>query len=215
MNYFRLLTAVDEGVGMILKTLEQRGDLDNTVIVFAGDNGYFFGEHHVGDKRLAYEESMRIPMLMRYPKLAKPGGTIDKIVLNIDLAPTLLDLAGEAVPPGMQGRSWRPLLEGKNADWRKSFLYEYWLDLKPTIPDMVGVRTDDWKFVRYPGANDIDELYDLKNDPIEMHNLAQDSGQAEKKRELAAELDRLMRETNYASPPNPARARRPATTRAR
>src|SRR5205823_5617537 len=96
LDYFRLLTAVDDGVGMILKALAERGESENTVIVFAGDNGYFMGEHRLGDKRLMYEESLRIPMLMRYPKLAKPGSSIEQMVLNIDLAPTLLDLAGQA-----------------------------------------------------------------------------------------------------------------------
>jgi arylsulfatase A-like enzyme len=151
---------------------------------------------------------MRIPFLVRYPKLIKPGATVEQMVLNIDLAPTLLDLAGEAIPPHMQGRSLRPLMEGKTDGWRTSFLYEYWLDLKPTIPDMVAVRTDDWKLVRYPDANDIDEMYDLKNDPHEMANLATDPKHDGRKRELSAELDRLMRETNYVSPPNPAKERR-------
>ena len=214
MNYLRLLTAVDDGVGAILEKLMQRGELDNTLIVFSSDNGYFFGEHQLGDKRLAYEESMRVPLLMRYPKRIKPGTTIDKMALNIDLAPTFLDLAGAHVPPTMQGRSLRPLMEGPPAadGWRTSFLYEYWLDLKATIPDMVGVRTDDWKLVRYPGTNDLDEMYDLKNDPHEMKNLAADSKPSEKKQELGAELDRLMRETNYVSPPNPARERMRQTT---
>jgi N-acetylglucosamine-6-sulfatase len=207
LNYFRLLTAVDDGVGMILRALAERGDLDDTVIVFAGDNGYFFGEHRVGDKRLAYEESLRIPMLLRYPRLAKAGSTIEKMVLNIDLAPTLLDLAAERVPPNMQGRSWRPLLQGKADGWRTSFLYEYWLDLKPTIPDMVGVRTDEWKLVRYPNIRDLDEMYDLKSDPYELHNLAQNTKYAAKATELSTELDRLMRETNYVDPPNPAKKR--------
>jgi N-acetylglucosamine-6-sulfatase len=205
LNYYRLLTAVDDGIGAILAALEKRGDLDNTVILFGGDNGYFMGEHQLGDKRLGYEESIRIPFLVRYPKLIKPGTTINQMVLNIDVAPTLLDLAGVPVPKNMQGQSFRPLMEGKPDGWRTSFLYEYWLDYKPTIPDMVGVRTTDWKLVRYPGSNDIDEMYDLKNDPIEMKNLATDPAQADKKRELTTELEKLMRETNYISPPNPAK----------
>jgi N-acetylglucosamine-6-sulfatase len=206
IDYLRLLTSVDEGVGRILALLEEQGQLDNTIFIFAGDNGYFMGEHRFGDKRLMYEESIRIPFLMRYPPLAKAGATIDQMALNIDLAPTLLDLAGAPPASHMQGRSLRPLLEGKTGGWRKSFLYEYWLDLKPTIPDMVGVRTEDWKLVRYPNINDIDEMYDLKTDPHEMHNLFQDPRYAAKLEELTAELNRLMQESGYIASSSPAKA---------
>ncbi|MDX9981902.1 MAG: sulfatase, partial [Lentisphaeria bacterium] len=106
LDYYRAIAAVDEGVGKVLALLEKQGRQDNTVIVFAGDNGFFWGEHRRGDKRLMYEESLRIPLLIRYPKLVKPGSTITRMALNIDLAPTLLDLAGLPVPAHMQGRSW-------------------------------------------------------------------------------------------------------------
>jgi arylsulfatase A-like enzyme len=143
---------------------------------------------------------------MRYPPLIKAGTTVEQIVLNIDLAPTLLDLAGAPAAPHMQGRSVRPLLEGKTDGWRKSFLYEYWVDLRLTIPDMVGVRTEDWKLVRYPNIDDIDEMYDLNDDPHEMHNLVEDPRHVGKLKELAAELQRLMRETGYVASPAPAAA---------
>jgi N-acetylglucosamine-6-sulfatase len=205
-DYLRLLTAVDEGVGQIYKTLEESGQLENTIIIYAGDNGYFFGEHRLGDKRLAYEESLRIPFLMRYPGAIKPGTVIDAMVLNIDLAPTLLDYAKVDGAASMQGVSMRPLLDGKTQGWRTSWLYEYFLDLKPTLPDMVGVRTADWKLIKAPNVKDIDEIYDLKNDPGELHNLAQQPAFEEKRKQLNAELDRLIKDTGYrADIPNPSK----------
>ena len=197
LDYYRAIAAVDEGVGKVLALLEKQGRLDDTVIVFAGDNGFFWGEHRRGDKRLMYEESLRIPLLIRYPKLVRPGTTIEQMALNIDLAPTFLDLAGVPVPAHMQGRSWRPLFGGRAEGWRTSFLYEYWVDLTPTIPHMVGVRTEDWKLVRYPDLDDIDEMYDLRSDPHELRNLAPVPARAAKRRELAQELDRLLDETGY------------------
>jgi len=199
LDYYRAIEAVDEGVGKILALLEKQGRLDNTVLVFAGDNGYFWGEHRRGDKRLMYEESLRIPLLIRYPKLVQAGSTIERMALNIDLAPTLLDLAGVPVPSHMQGRSWRPLFGGDATGWRRSFLYEYWVDLTPTIPRMIGVRTENWKLVRYPDLQDLDELYDLRNDPHELHNLAQIPVHAEVYGKMKTELDRLLKETGYAA----------------
>src|SRR5215470_7603768 len=111
-NQLRCLTAIDEGVGKLLKALEGTHQLDNTFIVFTSDNGYFWGEHHLGDKRWAYEESLRIPMLMRYPKRIKAGSKIRQMVMNVDMAPTMLDLVGVAAPKDVQGRSILPLLKG-------------------------------------------------------------------------------------------------------
>ena len=129
------------------------------------------------------------------------------MVLNIDVAPTLLDLANVPTPTTMQGRSILPLLAGRTDGWRKSFLYEYWLDLTPRIPRMVGVRTDDWKLIRYPDIDDIDEMYDLRADPHEMSNLALKTKYAAKHKELSEELDRLLVETGYGSKPIPKQPR--------
>ena len=208
IDYYRTLAAVDEGVGKILDILREQGKLDNTVIVFAGDNGYFMGEHRRGDKRLAYEESMRIPFLIRYPRLGRPGTVINEMALNIDLAPTLLDLAGVPIPATMQGKSFRPLLEGKQVPWRTSFLYEYFKDGKFTVPTMLAVRTESWKYVRYPDIKDLDELYDLKKDPYEMRNLVNDPVGAPKLAEMSAELEQLLKETGY-QPKEPVRWTRP------
>lgn len=207
MGYMRTLNAVDDGIGRIFKVLEERGELDNTVIMFSSDNGYFHGEHGRGDKRLMYEESIRIPLLMRYPALAKPDSTVEQMVLNIDVAPTMLDLAGVPAAETMQGHSLLPLLAGQARGWRTSFLYEYWIDLTDSVPRMLGVRTDDWKLIRYPELDDIDEMYDLKKDPYEMTNLAILPEYAEKHKQLGDELDRLLKETGYGSKPIPKQPR--------
>jgi len=197
LGYLRALNAVDEGIGRIFQVLEEKGELDTTVIMFAGDNGYFHGEHGRGDKRLMYEESLRIPLIMRYPAAASGGSTVEQMVLNIDVGPTLLALAGVTAPKTMQGRSAVPLLKGNVSGWRTSFLYEYWVDLTDRIPHMLGVRTDEWKLIRYPDIDDIDEMYNVKNDPYEMTNLALRASCADKHKQLNAELDRLMQETGY------------------
>jgi N-acetylglucosamine-6-sulfatase len=199
MDYLRALLAVDEGLGRVLDALEKTGQLDNTFIIFTSDNGFFMGEHRRGDKRLMYEASIRIPMLVRYPSLIRPGSKVDHMVLNVDVAPTMLELAGVSVPQPIQGRSIAPLLRGEKIDWRQSFLYEYfqeaWL---PGIPTMVGVRTRRWKYIQYPHLpGEIDELYDLDNDPHELHNLATDKKHAEALAKMKAELARLKKETGY------------------
>jgi N-acetylglucosamine-6-sulfatase len=197
MDYFRTISAVDESVGRIYDELKRKSLLDKTIFVFTSDNGFFKGEHGgLGDKRLAYEEALRVPLLVRYPGAAKPKSTIPEMVLSIDVAPTLLDFAGVKPGSSMQGRSFRPLLDGKKAAWRESFLYEYWVDLNQ-IPRMVAVRTRTHKYIRYPDIQDIDEMYDLVKDPHEMRNVALDPAYAAKKKELAAELDRLLRDTGY------------------
>ncbi len=203
LDYYRTLAAVDDSVGEVLDTLEKTGQLENTVILFAGDNGFFFGEHRRGDKRLMYEESLRIPFLMSYPRMIKPGSTIDEMVLNIDVAPTLLDLAGVPAAPQMQGRSMKPLFTGEKTTWRTSFLYEYFQDGSFAIPPMVGVRTERWKYVTYPTLKDLDELYDLEHDPQEMHNLALDPACAAQLATMKAEMERLKKETNYTEAPPP------------
>ncbi|MFA5292992.1 MAG: sulfatase-like hydrolase/transferase [Phycisphaerae bacterium] len=198
IDYYRAISAVDEGIANIYDTLETKGMLDNTVIIFAGDNGYFLGEHSGRlDKRLMYEESLRIPVVMRYPKMIKKGSSTDEMVLNIDLAPTLLDLAGIKVPSYMQGRSWRPLFNGTGRNWRNAFLYEYFVDLTPAVPTMIGVRTKEWKLIHYPDINDIDELYDLVNDPFEKKNLILEPAFENKKKELMDLIEKLKDETGY------------------
>ena len=176
-NRLRMVTAVDESVGKMLKVLEDAKQLDDTLFVFSSDEGYFYGEHGLSvERRLAYEESALIPIVMRYPKLIKPGTARDEMVLNIDIAPTMLELGGAKVPSSIEGRSLVPLLDGKvgkDIPWRDSFLIEYWSDkVFPRVLKMgyKCVRTDRWKYIHYVDLQGMDELYDLKNDPYEMTN---------------------------------------------
>jgi len=195
-EYNRTLVAVDEGVGRVLAALDDLGVPDSTVVVFAGDNGYFQGEHGRLDKRTMHEESIRIPLVMRYPGLIRPGSLIDGMMLNIDIGPTFLDLAGVSIPGAMQGRSVRPLLRGRRSEWRTDFLYEYFLDPGFTrTPTTRGVRTDRWKYAEYPEIDDLSELYDLKNDSMELRNLIDDPGAAGPLADMRARLQRLLKDT--------------------
>lgn len=200
-NYFRTLAAVDENVGRLLDGLDSHELTENTVVIFTSDNGYFLGEHGRGDKRAAYEESLRIPLLLRYPKLAPKGQTIDAMVLNLDLAPTILDLAGVRVPSEMQGRSWRPLLQGQTNDWRKAFFYEYFYENNYAIPTILAVRSETAKLVTYPGHDDWTELFDLKADPHEMHNLVSDPAHRDLLMRMQAEFDRQAKAVEFRVPP--------------
>ena len=196
-NYLRCLSAVDDGIGEIYDLLQKTGKLDNTVIVFAGDNGFFHGEHGKDDKRLAYNESMRIPLVMRYPKMAKAGNTVSEMVLNADIAPTFLDVAGVQIPAQMQGKSVIPLLQGKNEGWRKSFLFTYWPDLIYFIPRIAAIRTERYLYSTTPDLKEIDELYDEQADPAELNNLAENPDYSELKSKLSKELEQLKKETGY------------------
>jgi arylsulfatase A-like enzyme len=196
-NYLRCLSAVDDGLGEIYDLLQKKGILGNTVIVFAGDNGFFHGEHGKGDKRLAYNESMRIPLIMRYPKTAKAGQSVSEMVLNADIAPTFLEVAGVKIPEQMQGKSLIPLLEGNKDGWRKSFLFTYWPDLIYFIPRITAIRTERYLYSTTPDINDMDELYDVVADPAELKNLAQNREYSAIKNNLIKELEQLQKETGY------------------
>ena len=190
------LAAVDEGVGQLLKALTDGGQLDNTLIIFTSDNGYFWGEHRLGDKRAAYEESIRIPFLVRYPKLIKAGTKFEQTILNADLAPTLIEFTGAQPLAGAHGRSWLPLLKGRAKGWRETVLLEYFHETNfPRIRGWQAVRTPDWKYIHYTELEGLDELYDLRADRYEMKNLINDSGHAARLKTLQAELARLLKET--------------------
>lgn len=195
----RMLMAAEEGVGQLVKALEEQKLLDDTLVVFTSDHGYFYGEHGLSvERRLAYEEAIRIPLLMRYPRRIKAGTTPEAFALSIDLAPTLLDLAGVDVPREMHGRSLLPLLRGEKVDGRKSFLIEYFSDtVFPRVHKMgyQAVRTERWKYIRYSELEGMDELYDLKHDPYEMKNLIKEPSARDVLKELTAELERLVKET--------------------
>ena len=200
MNLLRCLVVIDESLGRVLATLEEMGELDNTVIIYSSDNGYFMGEHTFLDKRLAYENSMRVPMLIRYPKLIKPNTIIKEQCLNIDMAPTILNLAGIEKPDYMQGESMVNLLKGNKEDnWRKSMLFEYYLDTYWPYagPNQIAVRTENYKLVDAFLENDIDELYDLKNDPGEMKNLINVEAYDSIEEELRNEATKLKKQYKY------------------
>ncbi|WP_415909615.1 sulfatase-like hydrolase/transferase [Oleiharenicola sp. Vm1] len=189
VDQLRCLAAVDESLGKIVDLLRERGTLDNTLIVFTSDNGYFHMEHRRWDKRLAYEESLRIPMLVVYPGHIQAGSTVNQLVTNADFAPTILSYAGLPIPPQMQGASMKPLFEEKAPRWRNAVFYEYWKELVHSIPAMAGLRTDRYKLITYPEIKDIDELFDLQKDPHEMNNLALDPAYAELHASLKAQLE--------------------------
>ncbi len=171
-RYAETLLAVDESAGRVLDLLAKRGELDETLVLYMGDNGFAFGEHGLIDKRTAYEESIRIPMIARCPALFAGGAVVEQVVANIDVAPTLLAAAGLAAPKGMAGANALPLAQGKAVPWREALLYEYyWEKNFPQTPTVHAVRDGRWKYIRYHGLWDIDELYDLSADPLEAKNL--------------------------------------------
>ena len=194
-DQLRCLMSVDDGVQRVFEALEETRQLDRTLIVFTSDNGYFWGEHGLGGKHGPYEEAIRVPLLVRYPKLIRPGTVIDSLALNIDFAPTFLAAANVAVPDDMQGRSLLPLLRGDMTAARTSFLAEFFLGSgTPRFPTWQAVRDARWKYVRYVGMPDMDELYDLQADPLEMTNLVHAPAAQSALRALQAELAKLLTE---------------------
>jgi arylsulfatase A-like enzyme len=172
INYCETLMAVDESIGSVLDFLKEAGIEDNTLVIYMGDNGFAWGEHGLIDKRQFYEESVRVPMLARCPELFKGSQVLEKMVQNVDIAPTILACAGLDKSEEMVGNNFIPLLQGKEIPWRNRIFYEYyWEHEFPQTPTMHGVRTDQYKYIRYYGIWDTNEFYDLKNDPNEMHNL--------------------------------------------
>lgn len=164
-RYIRCVRAVDENVGRVLDYLDKQGLAKNTIVIYTGDQGYWLGQHGFYDKRLMYDPSMAMPLLIRYPGVVAPGTQSDALCMNIDFAETMLDAANVAIPDTMQGRSLLPLLKGKKpADWRTEVFYAYW-----DKPPHYGIRTERYKLIYVPRRNAW-ELLDLKNDPQEMHN---------------------------------------------
>jgi len=197
-GYWGTILSVDDSIGRLFAFLEDTKQLDNTVIVFMGDNGLLEGEHGMVDKRTGHDPCLRIPLLVRYPSLGK-SKVIEQQALTVDVAPSILDLCG--VPPldGIHGKSWVPLVSRGDSNWRKSWFYEYNYEVQfPYTPNVRAVRTDDWKYIHYPhgdGAPDrhMAEMYNIKADPEERNNLANDPKHADKLRELKQELGVAMR----------------------
>jgi arylsulfatase A-like enzyme len=194
-DYLACVAAVDDSVGRLLDYLDSSGLAQNTIVIYTSDQGFFLGDHNWFDKRFMYEESLRMPFLVRWPGRIRPGSTANAMVLNVDFAPTLLAAAGMSVPADMQGRSFLPILEGhKPADWRTSIYYRYYhYPWHHRVQPHYGVRTDRYKLIYF---NKLDqwELYDLKLDPHELKNVYNDPAYAETVRRLKADLDRLKKE---------------------
>jgi len=216
------VAALDENVARVLDYLDVTCLADDTVVVYTSDQGFFLGDHGWYDKRFMYEESLRMPFLVRYPREIAGGTSSGAIVLNVDFAQTFLDIAGVEPTRPMQGRSLRPLLRGERPhDWRTSMYYRYWMHMDSShgVWAHRGVRTERHKLVHYyadaleqPGALDAPrpeewELFDLAADPFELRSLHEDPAQATVLAELRAELDRLSAEVGDVAPGNDPRAR--------
>jgi N-acetylglucosamine-6-sulfatase len=195
-NYCRTLMAVDDSLGRVMKLLKQKGLAHETLVIFMGDNGFLFGEHGLIDKRNAYEESMRVPLVAHCPSLLKAGASVEGVVANIDIAPTILELGGLQTPANMDGRSFLKLATGELArdQWRDYLLYEYYWEWNfPHTLTMFALRGDRFKFIQYHGIWDTDELYDLRADPQETTNLINDPEHQSSVRRLRAALNQELK----------------------
>ena len=196
-DYLACVKAVDESVGSILKYLDDEGLADNTIVIYSADQGFFLGEHGWFEKRWIFEESLRAPLLVRWPGVTKPGSTTRDIVSNLDFAETFLDAAGISIPAEMQGRSLRPVLAGQTpSDWRKALYYQYYEYPQPHhVRPHYGVVTDRYKLVQFYGTGeDYTELFDLQADPQEMKSVFGDPAYAATQKELQTDMVRLRQE---------------------
>lgn len=208
-DYLRVVVSVDENVGRVLDYLDENDLTEDTIVVYTSDQGFFLGDHGWYDKRFMYEESLRMPFIVRYPRAIKPGSVTKDFAVNVDFPETFLDYAGLEIPEDMQGRSLRPVLEGNTPDdWQTSMYYRYWehLSIEHRVGAHYGVRTHDYKLIYYYGealgsADAMDEprtpeweLFDLNKDPNELNNVYHDPAYAEKVEELKKELYRLKDE---------------------
>ena len=198
--YWGTLLSVDDSVGRLYRFLEERGELDNTLIIFTSDNGLLEGEHGMVDKRTGHEPSIRIPLVVRYPGLTPSDRprVVEQITATIDFAPSILDVCSATALEKVHGSSWKRLAQGDPSGWRESFYYEYNYEHQfPYTPNVRALRTDRWKYIRYPhgdGSPDkhMAELYDLRVDPAENKNLIKDPGHADTVKELRSELARVI-----------------------
>ncbi|TXK49379.1 sulfatase [Pontibacter qinzhouensis] len=197
-QYCETLLGVDESIGRVLDYLKKEGLDKNTIVIYMGDNGFIFGEHGLIDKRNMYEQSIRVPLLVRGPGVVKPGLKVPQMMLNIDIAPTILAMAGLPTPDNMQGTSFLPFLKGQPVvNWRDRMYYEYyWEWAFPQTPTVFGARTDRYKYIYNHGIWDTNELYDIKNDPEEMNNLIRDPQYEQIARELKADMWNWLESTN-------------------
>lgn len=193
-DYLSTARSLDRNIGKILDYLDKNGLTENTVVIYASDQGFYMGEHGWFDKRFMYEESMKTPVVMRYPGVVKPGTTVNEMIVNIDFAPTILSIAGVKVPEAVQGKSFLPLLQpGRKNDWRKAVYYHYYEYPEPhRVSPHFGIRTGQYKLIRFYGPADAWELYDLKKDPSEMNNLYQQKAGSKLVADLKQQLKALI-----------------------
>ena len=189
-KYIRCVAAIDDNVKRVIDQLRAEGTLDNTLVIYTSDQGYWLGQHNMHDKRLILEESLKMPLIVRYPKEIKAGSVNTRLGMNIDFGPTMLDYAGVAIPSVMQGVSLRPLLQGNTpADWRTSIFYAYY----NRSPKHWGIRTDRYKLIRFPDT-EVVEFYDLQEDPQEMYNRGSEPGYRKQIATTQKQLNSLMTE---------------------
>jgi len=200
-DYLRCIASVDDNVGRLLDYLDQSGLADNTVVIYSSDQGFYLGEHGWFDKRWMYEESLRMPFIVRWPHKMKAGSIDTHLVENLDFAETFLDLAGAPIPDDMQGQSLVPLFKGEDpTNWRKSIYYHYWeFPAVHQVTRHYGVRTDRYKLVYYYLIDEW-ELFDLERDPYELRSVYDNPLYADKVRELKVELERLRRQYGDTEP---------------
>lgn len=192
-GYYRMISGVDMALGRLLHELRLLDRHKDTIIILMSDNGYFLGERGFAGKWTMHDLSIRVPLIIYDPRMARTRrGSIDPgLVLNVDIAPTIMDLAGISIPQGIQGRSLVPFLKGSVVDWRQEILTEHLWD-HPEIPQTEAVRTERWKYIRYPQHPEFGELYDLQNDPVEKNNLFFNGRYSEIREKLQKACDRLI-----------------------
>jgi len=193
-DYLRCIASVDDNVGRILQYLDAENIADNTIVVYTSDQGFFLGEHGWFDKRFMYEESLRMPFLVRYPNMTGPGNSDTDIVINEDFAPTFLDAAGVSIPSDMQGRSLTSLLRGRTpSDWRDAMYYHYYeYPASHMVRRHYGIRTKRYKLIHFYHDIDAWELYDLRKDPRELNNVYGNAAYTPVVTELKGRLKQLQ-----------------------
>ncbi|MEZ5275634.1 MAG: sulfatase [Opitutaceae bacterium] len=193
--YGETLCAVDDSVGRVMAQLESMGVADQTLVIYMGDNGFMFGEHGLIDKRVAYETSIRVPMLMRCPEIIRAGTVVEEVVANIDVAPTVMEAMALEPPPHFDGSSLLPLVRSERINWRDSFLYVYYWERNfPQSPTVFALREERFKYISYYGLWDVDELFDLLEDPDEAHNLIADPDHQDRVADMQERLFAMMEE---------------------
>ncbi|WP_439481352.1 sulfatase family protein [Cyclobacterium plantarum] len=191
-DYLKVVKSVDDGIGKVLDYLDTQGILDNTIVIYTSDQGFYLGEHGWYDKRFMYEPSLSTPLLVRYPKEIKAGSVVEDMVMNLDHAPTILDYAGIEKPGDMQGESWRAIAAGEDSPWRDAIYYHYYEYPGPhSVKRHYGVRTDRYKLIHFYYDIDEWEMYDLENDPGEMNSIYGDPEYAEIQEMLHTRLEEL------------------------